>query len=151
MQAQRISLYIRIHALTRGLYKYAIYMLAQQMRARTQAHMRSHRDAHTKALTVTTTAHARTHLCLDKHAGRHTCRRSEVRMTQTGRQRNGRTGELTDGRTDRQTDMQTRMFTITKTRLFKYIENFTSKNWKFSDKISDIFHISAQSIDCCTR
>ena len=23
---------------------------------------------------------------------------------------------------------------ITKTRLFKYIENFTSKNWKFSDK-----------------
>ena len=24
---------------------------------------------------------------------------------------------------------------ITKTRLFKYIENFTSKNWKFSDKI----------------
>ena len=24
--------------------------------------------------------------------------------------------------------------TITKTRLFKYIENFTTKNWKFSDK-----------------
>ena len=24
-------------------------------------------------------------------------------------------------------------FSITKTRLFKYIENFTSKNWKFSD------------------
>ena len=23
---------------------------------------------------------------------------------------------------------------ITKTRLFKYIENFTTKNWKFSDK-----------------
>ena len=23
---------------------------------------------------------------------------------------------------------------ITKTRLFKYIENFTSKNWKFTDK-----------------
>ena len=37
---------------------------------------------------------------------------------------------------------------ITKTRLYKYIENFTSKNWKFSDKISDIFHISAQNIDC---
>ena len=38
---------------------------------------------------------------------------------------------------------------ITKTRLFKYIENFTSKNWKFSDKKnSDIFHISAQNIDC---
>ena len=25
------------------------------------------------------------------------------------------------------------MRTITKTRLFKYIENFTTKNWKFSD------------------
>ena len=35
---------------------------------------------------------------------------------------------------------------ITKTRLFKYIENFASKNWKFSK--SDIFHISAQNIDC---
>ena len=28
---------------------------------------------------------------------------------------------------------------ITKTRLFKFIENFTSKNGKFSDKSSDIF------------
>ena len=37
---------------------------------------------------------------------------------------------------------------ITKTRLCKYVENFTSKNWKFSDKNSDIFHISAQNIDC---
>ena len=37
---------------------------------------------------------------------------------------------------------------ITKTCLFKYIENFTTKNWKFSDKNSDIFHISAQNIDC---
>ena len=37
---------------------------------------------------------------------------------------------------------------ITKTRLFKYLENFTTKNWKFSDKNSDIFHISAQNIDC---
>ena len=37
---------------------------------------------------------------------------------------------------------------ITKTRLFKHIENFTSKNGKFSDKNSDIFHISAQIIDC---
>ena len=34
---------------------------------------------------------------------------------------------------------------ITKTRLFKYIENSTTKNWKFSDKNSDIFHISAQT------
>ena len=37
---------------------------------------------------------------------------------------------------------------ITKTRLFKYIENFAIKNWKFSDKNSDIFHVSAQNIDC---
>ena len=41
------------------------------------------------------------------------------------------------------------VITITKTRLFKYIENFTTKKkWKFSDKNSDIFHISAQNIDC---
>ena len=38
--------------------------------------------------------------------------------------------------------------TISKTRLFKYIENFTAKNWKFSDKNSDIFQTSAQNIDC---
>ena len=38
--------------------------------------------------------------------------------------------------------------TITKTSLFKYTENFTTKKWKFSDKNSDIFHISAQNIDC---
>ena len=37
---------------------------------------------------------------------------------------------------------------IMKTHLFKYIENFTSKNWKFSDTKTDIFHISAQNIDC---
>ena len=37
---------------------------------------------------------------------------------------------------------------ITKTRLFKYIENFTSKNGKFSDKSSEIFHISVQNINC---
>ena len=29
-----------------------------------------------------------------------------------------------------------------------YIENFTTQNWKFSDKNSGIFHISAQNIDC---
>ena len=40
-------------------------------------------------------------------------------------------------------------FAITKTHLFKYIENFASKNRRFSDKKnSDIFHISAQNIDC---
>ena len=37
---------------------------------------------------------------------------------------------------------------ITKTRLFKYIEKSTTKEGKFSDKKSDIFHISAQNIDC---
>ena len=38
---------------------------------------------------------------------------------------------------------------ITKTRLFKYIENFTSKNPKnFQIKSCDIFHISAQNINC---
>ena len=39
---------------------------------------------------------------------------------------------------------------ITKTLLFKYIENFTTKNWKFLDKKFDIFflHISTQNIDC---
>ena len=33
------------------------------------------------------------------------------------------------------------IWTTTKTLLFKYIDNFTIKNWKFSDKNSDIFHI----------
>ena len=37
---------------------------------------------------------------------------------------------------------------ITKTCLFKFIENFTTKNENFQIKISDIFHISAQNIDC---
>ena len=38
---------------------------------------------------------------------------------------------------------------ITKTCLVKYFENFTTKKGKFSDKkFSDIFHISAQNIDC---
>ena len=37
---------------------------------------------------------------------------------------------------------------ITKTNLFKYIENFTTKNRKFSDKNSDIFYFSAQNMDC---
>ena len=36
---------------------------------------------------------------------------------------------------------------MTKIRPFKYIENFTTKNWKFSDKNSDIFYISAQNTD----
>ena len=34
-----------------------------------------------------------------------------------------------------------------KIHLFKYIENFTSRNWKISDKKTDIVHISAQNID----
>ena len=29
-----------------------------------------------------------------------------------------------------------------------YMENFTIKNWNFLDKKSNIFHISAQNIDC---
>ena len=38
---------------------------------------------------------------------------------------------------------------ITKTCLFKYIENFTTKKIEnFQIKNSDIFHISAQNIDC---
>ena len=36
----------------------------------------------------------------------------------------------------------------TKTLLFKYIENFTTEKGKFSDKNSNIFHISAQNIYC---
>ena len=40
------------------------------------------------------------------------------------------------------------MLASQKTRLYKYIENFTSKNWKISDKTLIFYHISAQSIDC---
>ena len=42
------------------------------------------------------------------------------------------------------------LFCITRTRLFEYIENYTTKNRKFSNKKSDIFfkYISAQNIDC---
>ena len=35
-----------------------------------------------------------------------------------------------------------------KTRPLKYIENFTTKKGKFSDKNCDIFHISSLNIDC---
>ena len=42
-----------------------------------------------------------------------------------------------------------RLVFITKTCLFKYTENFITKNENFQiKKISDIFHISAQNIDC---
>ena len=37
---------------------------------------------------------------------------------------------------------------ITKTCLFNYTENLPSKNENFQIKNSDIFHISAQNIDC---
>ena len=37
---------------------------------------------------------------------------------------------------------------ITRTRLFKYIENFTTRKGTFQIKKSDLFHISAQNIDC---
>ena len=41
------------------------------------------------------------------------------------------------------------IYGITKTRLFKYIENLTSKKTEnFQTKNFDIFHISAQNIDC---
>ena len=44
---------------------------------------------------------------------------------------------------------QTHKQSITKTLLFKYIENFTAPPKRtFSDKKFDIFHISAQNIDC---
>ena len=39
-------------------------------------------------------------------------------------------------------------YDITKTRLFKYIKKFTTKKENFQIKKSDIFHISAQYIDC---
>ena len=42
--------------------------------------------------------------------------------------------------------------TITKTRLFKYIENLTSKNWKFLDKKFWYFFLFLlKNIDCGTR
>ena len=44
--------------------------------------------------------------------------------------------------------LQAEFIHITKTHLFKYIEHFTTQNWKFSDKNSYIFHISVQNIDC---
>ena len=45
------------------------------------------------------------------------------------------------------TEQAPHMKPIMKKRLFKYTENFTTKN-EFSDKKFDIFHISAQNIDC---
>ena len=46
--------------------------------------------------------------------------------------------------------LETRLLNgITKTRLFKYTENFTTKKMTiFQIKNSDIFHISAQNINC---
>ena len=41
-----------------------------------------------------------------------------------------------------------KMGLIMQTCLFKYTENFTTKNENFRLKKSDIFHISAQNIDC---
>ena len=41
-----------------------------------------------------------------------------------------------------------RINNITKSRLFKFIENFTTKKWKLSDKKSGSFHFSAQDLDC---
>ena len=50
--------------------------------------------------------------------------------------------------TNRPAPSSSTKWSITKTSLFKYTENFTTKKRKFSHKISDIFHISAQNIDC---
>ena len=36
----------------------------------------------------------------------------------------------------------------TKTYLYKHTENFYHQNMEISDQNSDIFHISAQNIDC---
>ena len=44
-------------------------------------------------------------------------------------------------------DQNARTRSITKTRPLKYIEDLTTKNWKFSDKKFDIFHMSPQNID----
>ena len=51
-------------------------------------------------------------------------------------------------RNDNASQMQWHPKYIMKTRLFKYTENFTTKNENFQIKNSDIFHISAQNIDC---
>ena len=45
-------------------------------------------------------------------------------------------------------DQPAHLSSITKTHLFKYIENFSSKNLKISDKKLWYFHISVQNIDC---
>ena len=39
-------------------------------------------------------------------------------------------------------------YIITKTCLFKYTEIFPPKNENFQIRISDIFHISTQNVDC---
>ena len=52
-------------------------------------------------------------------------------------------------RKTKQRNRKDKWFLITKTRLFKYTENCTTKKRNFSDKKkSDIFHVSAQNIDC---
>ena len=53
------------------------------------------------------------------------------------------------GRTDQQAFTIASLLFIMKTRLFNYIENFTTKkNENCQIKNPDIFHISAQNIDC---
>ena len=44
--------------------------------------------------------------------------------------------------------MITLFFFLFRENVFKYTDNFTTKNKKFSDKNSDIFRISAQNIHC---
>ena len=45
-------------------------------------------------------------------------------------------------------ETSTKYIHITKTRVFKYIENFTIKNRKFSDNNFYVCYSSAQNIDC---
>ena len=39
-------------------------------------------------------------------------------------------------------------YSLRKQAYSNILKIFTTKNWKFSDKNSDFFHISAQNIDC---
>ena len=39
------------------------------------------------------------------------------------------------------------MHKLSRKHAWKYIDNFTSKNWKFLDKNADIFYTSVQNID----
>ena len=48
----------------------------------------------------------------------------------------------------RKSFLYTFLFVTLRKHAYLNVENFTSKHWKFSDKNSNIFHISVQNIDC---